>query len=271
MSSKQTEAGLSTALGSTPEVNFDRAFKCTVTIAGTGLGFITLEDIKGAIASQHPIAGNSYDQMYVHEMRAYGSAGGYLSMAPYPHRQMAGFRTGSETNGAPLFNTYGGNVGGVDYDKGTLCQLYEFGISGSTRPHLKWTYPKNEILNNPFIINSISVEALNDVGQPVPNTSLFLYPDTTTKVLRIQSTNTGGNALYLVQIDVTVRRSDFIQVAPSLGGAAFGEDNVITNNYKPSNDPQKRIEEGQKAEELANKKRKVKNVRNLSLPPLDSK
>jgi len=271
MSSRQTEEGLSTALGSTPKVNFDRAFNCTVTIAGTGLGFITLEDVRGAIISQHPVTGNgNFDQMYIHEMRAYGSAGGYLSMAPYPHRQMAGFRTEAQTNGAPLFNTYNTTGQSTDFDGGTLCQLYEFGISGSTRPHLKWTYPKAEILNNPFIVNNISVEALTDTGQPT-GTALFLFPNTTTKVLRIQSTNTGGNALYLVQIDVTVRVSTFIQIAPTLGGAAFGEDNVITNNYKPSNDPVKRIEEGKKAEEIANKKRKVKNVRSLTLPPLDSK
>jgi len=268
MSGKETERGLSTALGSTPKQNFDRAFNCTVTIAGTGLGFITLDDLRGAVISQHRITNSTFDQMYVHEMRAYGTSGGFLSMAPYPHRQMAGYRSGASTQGAPLFNSYDTGFS-IDYDGGTLTQMYEFGIAGSTRPHLKWRYPEGEVINNPFIVNAVSVEGLDSSGNP-DGASLFLFPNDTTKILRIQSTNTGGDALYLVQVDLTVRTSTFIQIAPGLGGAAFGEANVITDNYKPSTDPVKRIEEGKKSEEIANKKRKVKNVKDLTLPPLDS-
>lgn len=79
------------------------------------------------------------DQMYVHEIRAYGSAGGYLSMTPYPHRQNSispqPLTPVAIVNGS-LCNVYGINSGEGVYDYGGLTQIYEFGINGATRPEL---------------------------------------------------------------------------------------------------------------------------------------
>ena len=97
------------------------------------------------------------------------------------------------------------------------------------------------------------------------------YYGAETKLCTVQSTNSGGDALYIVQFNVTIRESNFIPVATTYGAAAFGEENVLVDNYKPAKDSRKRKDEGEKAHETANKKRKINNVRSLSLPTLDSK
>lgn len=87
----------------------------------------------------------------------------------------------------------------------------------------------------------------------------------------VQSVNTTGDALYIIQVDTTLRTTAFIPITSSLGGAAFGEENVVTDNYIPPLEGIKRKEDGEKALELANKKRKIKNVKSLQLPTLDGK
>jgi len=127
---------------------------------------------------------------------------------------------------------------------------------------LKWDYPETEILNNPFTIQSKFQSGSSSESVPFGNGC---------KLCTIQSTNTGGDALYIVQIDVTIRASVFIPITTALGGAAFGEENVVVDNYIPPIEGIKRKEDGEKALELANKKRKIKNVKDLQLPTLDGK
>jgi len=265
MSDRAEERGVSSALGSIPQVNNQRAFKTTITIVGTGTGDVIIQDIVGAITSQNtifPVSSTNFDQMYIHRFRVYGTAGGYLSMAPYPHRQYAMFPpTASSTQTGTFENTYGA-FGGTEYRRGALTQMYEFGINGSTRPSLKWDYPETEILNNPF--------TLVGAFEAVSGSDNLDYLNTC-KLCTIQSTNTGGDALYIVQVDVTVRQSEFIPITTALGGAAFGEENVVVENYLPPLEGIKRKEDGEKALELANKKRKIKNVKDLQLPTLDGK
>ena len=131
---------------------------------------------------------------------------------------------------------------------------------------MSWTYPKEETLNNPLLLGRVYFP--DETGT---NELTGYISDTVTKLCTVQSTNTGGDALYIVQLNVTIRESKFIPIASSYGAAAFGEENVLVDNYKPSKDPKKRKEEGLKAHETANKKRKINNVRSLSLPTLDSK
>ena len=86
-----SEGNISVALGNVPQVHAQRAFKATVTITGVGLGQITLGVLTNAIIAQHQLIATTLnmDQYYIHEIRAYGSTGGYLSLAPYPHKQWA--------------------------------------------------------------------------------------------------------------------------------------------------------------------------------------
>jgi len=263
MSDKAEERGVSSALGSIPQVNNQRAFKTTVTIVGTGTGDVAVNDVAGAIRSQNsifPLGTDTFDQMYIHGFRVYGTAGGYLSMAPYPHRQNAINPPGS-TLGF-MSNSYSDSSDASTTRSGALTQMYEFGINGSTRPSLKWDYPQTEILNNPFTLLSTYP------GGTSPNSIQF---GNLCKLCTIQSTNTGGDALYIVQVDVTIRQSEFIPITTALGGAAFGEENVVVENYLPPLEGIKRKEDGEKALELANKKRKIKNVKDLQLPTLDGK
>jgi len=202
--------------------------------------------------------------MYVHGFNLYGVNGGYLSMAPYPHRQWA-INTAAAGIVGTLDNSYKG-LGDPDpagdYRRGSLTQLYNFGIQGSTRPHLEFHYPKAEILNNPFLVQG----TFNTAGA---GDDVTLTGGTNTRICTIQSTSTGGDALWILQANITVRNSRFIEVAGAFSGAMFGEENVLTPNYIPPIEGIKRIEEGKKAHELANKKRKIKNVKDLQLPLLN--
>jgi len=209
------------------------------------------------------------DQMYIHHVKLFGTAGGYLSMAPYPHRQ---FTIGNQDtslgqqNGS-ICNSYknDNNVLNV-FRKGALTQAYKFGLMGSTRPELEWTWPKVEVLNNPFTLVGINFpNYTNNLGaNPIDYSNLC-------KILTVQSTNTGGDALWICQVNVTVRDSEFIEIAAQFGGASFGEENVASDNYIPPLDGIQRKEDGEKAHQLANKKRKIKNVKDLTLPTLDGK
>jgi len=265
MSSKTEERNLSQVLGSVPKVHNQRSFSSTVTIVGVGLSDITVQDVRAQLSAQHQLVtqGTQADQMYVHRIRAYGTAGGYLSMAPYPHRQYCGF---PNTNGGVVgsfFNSYtSGNDTEGEFRRGSLTQMYEFGINGATRPELTWEYPETEVINNPFTLDVTFIQAQGlAAGQQVNNLN---------KLVTVQSTNTAGNALYIIQFDVTIRSSRFIEIAPALGAAAFGERNVLVDDYKPPHDLKEKEEDGRKAEELANKKRKVENVKALTMPALDS-
>lgn len=261
MQNNKEERNISQALGSVPKVNFQRSFSATVTVTGTGTGEIDLFDIETAINNQNEFVFSQYDQMYIHEIRAYGTAGGYLSLAPFPHKQWCVSPGEGATQGT-LTNAYERLP--ENFNRGSLTQMYEFGINGATRPELVWTYPKNEILNNPFLCGG-SIRLQSTATTPTT------YSPQACKVCTVQSVNTTGDALYIIQFDVTVRCSRFIPINQSLGAAAFGESNIITNNYKAPHDIEQRIQEANKVEELANKKRKVASVKALTLPPLDAK
>ena len=131
MQSNKEERSIQSALGSIPKVNNQRAFSCTVSIAGTGLGDIDVQDIAGAILSQHQLISNEnnkiWDQLYVHKVRAYGTAGGYLSIAPYPHR--FNIVPGESNASGRFWNSYEGQLGPGTYRNGSLQQMYEFGKS----------------------------------------------------------------------------------------------------------------------------------------------
>ena len=119
------------------------------------------------------------------------------------------------------------------------------------------------MLNNPIIAASgFLINNNTTTGQSINGRDL--------KLLTVQSGNASGDALYIIQFDITLRNSRFLPITAALGAAAFGETNVITDNYKPPDNKKQRIEEGEKAEELANKKRKVKMAKDLQMPPLDS-
>jgi len=263
MSSNSEERGVSAALGKIPKVNFQRAFSCTVTVAGTGLADISSTDVFQQLLSQHTyIDAGTCDEMYVHEVRSFGTSGGYLSMSAYRHGTWA---VSPDTTNIGTFPNCYYKAGDTEPRRGALQQQYDFGINGSTRPELSWRYPKMELINNPFIVGTVTFP--NYVGN---NSGISYSPGDAQKVITIQSTNTGGDALYIVQFDVTIRASNFIEIAPALGAAAFSERNVVVNNYKPSNDLKKKEEEGRKAEEMANKKRKIEGVKAMTLPVLDS-
>lgn len=263
MSSNVTERGVAEALGSIKKVHTNTSISQTVTISGTGQGNITIPDILAALADQNRLltSTSAIDQLYIHRIRAYGVTGGYLSMAPFPHRQYSAFYV---TELSPLaqpgnfFNSYTVNSTNTS---GSLTQMYEFAINGSTRPELTWEYANDEVTNNPFIISATLQDATDN--------TMFLS-STNTLACIVQSINTTGDATYFVQFDVTLRRSAFIPVATAFGAAAFGAENVPHDNYKRPDDTKKAIEEGEAAHELANKKRKVKIAKDLQLPVLDS-
>ena len=136
MQSNKQERDISQALGSVPKVNTQRAFSCTITIAGTGLADILVRDIISAIQSQHELIngldegfGLPYDQLYVHKCRAFGSAGGFLSIAPYAHRyNLVPAGDGATDQKSNLWNSYGvlNQSGQVDtFRRGSLTQMYE--------------------------------------------------------------------------------------------------------------------------------------------------
>ena len=127
--SDRTEGGnLSSALGSIPQVNNQRAFKTTVTLVGTGTGDVDINDVSGAIKSQNTIFDlneTTYDQLYIHRFRVYGTAGGYLSMSPYPHRQYAINPPANGSSVGVFGNSYSGvNDQNPDYRRGALTQMY---------------------------------------------------------------------------------------------------------------------------------------------------
>ena len=86
----------------------------------------------------------------------------------------------------------------------------------------------------------------------------------------VQSTDTGGDALYIVQFDVTVRSSQQLAIGTSFGAAAFGAENISVPDYKRPHNKEKDAEDAEKAENLANKKRKVKLAKDLTLPVRDA-
>lgn len=123
MSDKAEERGVSSALGSIPQQNNQRAFNSTITIVGTGTGDITIQDVVSAIKAQNTIANSNVDQLYIHGFRVYGTAGGYLSVAPYPHRQYAiSPQGGALPNAGSLCNAYEYTTG-TD-TSGALTQMY---------------------------------------------------------------------------------------------------------------------------------------------------
>ena len=126
MSSKTEERSISSALGSIPKQYNNRAFNSVVTVTGTGLGDITVNDVTNAVRAQHPIIQSGVDQLYVHDIKAYGSAGGYLSLAPYPHKQyaIAPVDFTQETPYGMLINCYAGSYDDTDFRRGSLCQMY---------------------------------------------------------------------------------------------------------------------------------------------------
>jgi len=125
MSSKTEEGSIDRALGAIPKQYNSRAFNSVITITGTGLGDITLNDVIAAIQAQHPITtGGYFDQMYVHSIEAFGSAGGFLSMAPYPHKQytVAPIDFTPEIKMGTLTNCF--SESDTEFRRGSLCQMY---------------------------------------------------------------------------------------------------------------------------------------------------
>lgn len=256
--------GDNSALGNIPDVHNNTSVTQTITITGTGKQTYTVNDVWNSFKSQNALfrvdlPGTDYPlNMYVHAVRVYGSAGGFISMMPFPHRQYAVQRDqgtnytfvnwGLErTSDAP---TFGEVCGG-------LTQMYDFGIEGSTRPHLSWTYPKNEILNNPFSVNA---------------TGFYQPPNLIASncfVCIVESSGPGTIQNHFVQFDVTVQPSTFISTFQALGAAVY-ESAQLPVNYKPPLDAKQKIKDAEEAYDLMNKKRKIKHVKELTMPDRDS-
>lgn len=265
MSSNVTERGVSEALGSIDTVNANTSIRQVVTVTGTGLGSISIDDILTAFTVQNNFLADSsvpFDQLYIHSIHAYGVTSGYLSLAPYSHRQYTSTATPDASPDAQMWNNYCVNGDNTTNEYGSLTQLYKFSILGSTRPELSWTYANDEVTNNPFLVAPFF--------RVTPELQPYTFNTTETLACKVQSVDSNGDAAYFVQFDVTVRKSKFIPIATAFGAAAFGSENVPTDNYKRPNDRKKAIKEGEAAHELANKKRKVKIAKDLQMPTLDA-
>lgn len=139
-------AGVSAAVGNVQKVRNQTSITETVTLVGSGINNITINDIRTQLINENPLFNlDNMDQMYIYAIRAYGVAGGYLSMAPYPHRQYTynSIVSGTSSTSGYLYNSYQSGQDSLSRPSGNLTQLYDIGIEGSTRPTLEWTYPKN--------------------------------------------------------------------------------------------------------------------------------
>lgn len=269
-----TGAGVSAAVGNVQKVRNQTSITETVTLVGSGINNITINDIKNQLVAENPLFDAfNIDQLYIYKIRAYGVAGGYLSLAPYPHRQYTFNAVLSGPAPTPvtgfLYNSYQSGADSLSRPSGNLTQMYDIGIEGSTRPTLEWTYPKNEILNNPFTLtnsNSSNV-GTESVDGFFDNTQLL---NSTCMACSVQSANATGDALYIVQFDVCARSSRQLTVQQALGAGAFGSENITKDNYKRPAKKEQDIEDSEKAYNLANKKRKVKMAKDITLPVRDA-
>lgn len=256
--------GDNSALGNIPDVHNNTSIKQTVTITGTGKATYRCDDIWNSFKSQNRLfqfgqLGTDYPlNMYIYAIRVYGSAGGFISMMPFPHRQYA---IQTETANVYQYVNYGiertSDAPAFGQICGGLTQMYDFGIEGSTRPHLSWNYPKNEILNNPFSVNT---------------TGFYQPPNIISNncfVCIVESSGPGSIQNHFVQFDVTVQPSTFISTFQALGAAVY-ETAHLPANYKPPLDAKQKIKDAEDAYELLNKKRKIKHVKELTMPDRDS-
>lgn len=256
--------GDNSALGNIPDVHNNTSIKQTVTIAGTGKSSYRVTDVWNSFKSQNRLfndleLGGDYPiNMYVHAVRVYGSAGGFISMMPFPHRQYA-IQTG--TANTYLYVNYGIERTTQTPTFGEVCggltQMYDFGIEGSTRPHLSWNYPKNEILNNPF---SVNVTGFNQPPNIISNNCFICLIESSGPL-------TANN--HFVQFDVTIQPSTFVSTIQALGAAVY-ETAQLPANYKPPLDAKQKLKDAEEAYELMHKKRKIKHVKELTMPDRDS-